>query len=73
MESQKKTRPDLIAKKNWRDKNKDTLANVQINKKDKILLEQISEQMEITQKQAISIILDFFIKAKKIVNNLSTK
>lgn len=68
MESQKKTRPDLVAKKNWRDKNKDTLANIQINKKDKILLEQISEQMGITQKQAVSIVLDFFVKAKNLLS-----
>jgi hypothetical protein len=67
MESQKKLRSDLVAKKKWRDKNKDTLANIQINKKDKILLEQISEQMEVNQKQVISMVLDFFIKTKNLV------
>lgn len=66
MEPEKKNRPDLVAKKNWRDKNKDSFANIQINKKDKILLEQVSEQVGVTQKQAISIILDFFVKAKNL-------
>jgi len=59
-------RPDLTAKKKWRDKNKDNLSNIQVNKTDKVLIEKISAHLGVTQKQTVTTVLDFFIKTKKL-------